>query len=160
MTHLPPVEDAKFDHVAHVAPRIRDLLPLYVDVLGGRFTHGTVNRPLGYRLLHLAFADATKIELMEPTGPGSFLEGFLRRNPTGGLHHITYRVTDLLETVRRAEAAGCAVFAVDVSNPDWKEAFVHPRSGHGVLVQFAQAAADWPRMPDGTTLETVLGTPD
>jgi methylmalonyl-CoA/ethylmalonyl-CoA epimerase len=127
MTHLHLVADAKFDHVAHVAPRIRELLPLYAEVLGGRFTHGTVNHELGYRLLHLGFADGTKVELMEPMGPGSFLQGFLERNPDGGLHHVTYRVTDLLETVRRAEAAGYGVFGVDVSNPEWKEAFVHPR---------------------------------
>ena len=38
MTHLHLVEDAKFDHVAHVAPRIRELLPLYAEMLGGRFS--------------------------------------------------------------------------------------------------------------------------
>jgi hypothetical protein len=29
--------DAVFDHAAHAARRIRDLLPLYGDLLGGRF---------------------------------------------------------------------------------------------------------------------------
>lgn len=147
---------ARFDHVAHVAPRIRALLPLYVDTLGGRFQHGTIDRELGYRLVHLGFADGGKIELMEPLGERSFLDPFLRRSPAGGLHHITYRVDDLLATVERARRAGYEVFGVRTDEPDWQEAFVHPRAAHGVLVQFAQAAPDWPRTPPGARLEDFL----
>lgn len=148
---------AKFDHVAHAAPRIRDLLPLYQGVLGGSFLHGLRNEALGYTTLQLGFADGTKIELMEPTAGSAFLDSFLARNPNGGMHHITYRVPDIDAAVAAAEAQGYDVFGVSRTLPDWWEAFVHPRSAHGVLLQLAQSPPTWPPVVPGVTIETLIG---
>ncbi|MHB1468606.1 MAG: VOC family protein [Solirubrobacteraceae bacterium] len=96
---------ARFDHVAHAAPRISDLLPLYRDVLGGRFSSGAPNEQLGYRTLHLTYANGSKIELMEPLPGSAFLRSFFERNPLGGLHHITFRVPSLDEALAGGRAA-------------------------------------------------------
>jgi methylmalonyl-CoA/ethylmalonyl-CoA epimerase len=152
-----PVEGAKFDHVAHAAARIRDLVPLYQGVLGGRFLHGARNEAQGYTTLQLGFADGTKIELLEPAPGSAFLDSFLARNPNGGMHHITYRVPDIDAAIAAAEARGYHVFGVSRALPDWWEAFLHPRSAHGVLLQLAQSPPHWPPVVPGMTIETLIG---
>jgi methylmalonyl-CoA/ethylmalonyl-CoA epimerase len=47
-----------FDHAAHAAPSIRSLLPIYRDVLGGRFFAGGDNVRVGYRAVQLDFRAA------------------------------------------------------------------------------------------------------
>lgn len=147
---------ARFDHAAHAAPRIRDLLPLYVDALGGRFLYGDTNEAVGFRAVQIEYGDGSKIELIEATEGSGFLDGFLRRHPSGGLHHVTYRVGDLDAAIALAESAGFEVFGVNTERAEWKEAFIHPHAAHGVLVQLAQAPPDWPPR-NRVTLESVIG---
>lgn len=140
----PLAPGATFDHVAHAGASIRELLPLYRDVLGGRFIFGALQPATGYRAVQLGYAADTKIELIDPLPGSTFLDGFLRRNPRGGLHHVTYRVPDLDAAVGAALRAGYEVFGLSRENPSWQEAFVHPRQAHGTLVQFAQSVPGWP----------------
>jgi methylmalonyl-CoA/ethylmalonyl-CoA epimerase len=136
--------EAKFDHVAHAARQIADLLPLYRDLLGGRFTSGAANQELGYRTLHLAYGDGSKIELMEPLPGSHFLDSFFARNPLGGLHHITFRVPSLDAALAAARAAGLQTFGESRELAGWSEAFIHPRVAHGTIVQIAEADDDFP----------------
>jgi methylmalonyl-CoA/ethylmalonyl-CoA epimerase len=55
-----------------------------------------------------------------------------------GLHHLTFKVTDIKAAADRAAALGFSVFGFDDSQAGWKEAFVHPKSAHGVLIQLAE----------------------
>jgi methylmalonyl-CoA/ethylmalonyl-CoA epimerase len=154
---LPVGLQAYFDHAAHAAPRIRDLLPLYAGQLGGEFLYGGDNVRVGYKGIVIGYARGGKVELLEPLPGSSFFDSFFARNPLGGLHHLTFRVTDIRDSLERAQAAGFAMVGANFDHADWMEAFVHPRSGHGVLVQFVQAPADFPRRAPGETLESVLG---
>jgi methylmalonyl-CoA/ethylmalonyl-CoA epimerase len=139
---LPP--GARFDHVAHAARKIADLLPLYRDTLGGRFTTGADSAELGFRTVHITYRDGSKIELLEPLSGSKFLDGFFARHPNGGLHHVTFRVDDLDLAIAAATAAGLEVFGLSRVKPKWHEFFMHPRVAGGVLVQIAQAADDFP----------------
>lgn len=147
---------ATFDHVAHAAPRILDLLPLYRDLLGGVFHAGGANPRVGYRAVQLVFAGGGKIELLEPIDGSTFLDSFFRRNPAGGLHHVTFRVPDIRAAVPAAEALGFDVIGVYYGDPRWQEAFLHPRSAHGVLLQMVEAEPGFPGPRPGSTLESVL----
>jgi methylmalonyl-CoA/ethylmalonyl-CoA epimerase len=149
---LPGVE-AVFDHACVAAPRMRDLLPLYQDVLRGTFCEGGDNIRVGYRALQLRYGNGTRFELMEPLRGSTFLDSFFRRG--GGLHHVTFKVEDLHGAVRAAEAAGYTIVGVYDEDPEWLEAFVHPRSASGALVQFAQTHMFPPARPP-VTLEDVL----
>jgi len=55
-----------------------------------------------------------------------------------GIHHLTLKVTDIEEAITRASALELDVVGIDLSNDGWKEAFVHPKSASGVLVQLAE----------------------
>ena len=122
------------DHVAVAVHRIRDALPLFKDLLGGvPGEHGTGK---GFTYQQLTFPGGT-IELLEPRGDDSFLHRFLASRGEG-LHHVTVKVRDLPRWADRLRAAGLRVVGENYDNPQWRELFVHPKSGHGVLLQFAE----------------------
>ncbi len=150
---------SRLDHVAHAARSIRDLLPLYRDVLGGQYYGGGDNSRVGYRAVVLTFPQGGKVELMEPIGDAGFLDSFLRRNPLGGLHHVTYYVEDIESAISSAEGAGFTVVGTWFERPDYKEAFLHPRSSHGALVQFVQVSSGYTLQGVGSDLESVLSAP-
>jgi len=154
-THAPVIASlgAKFDHVAHAARTITELLPLYRDTLGGRFTTGAASEDLGFRTVHMTYEDGSKIELLDALPGSTFLDSFLERQPLGGLHHVTFRVDDLDRALEAAAAAGLETFGMNRDRPKWHEFFIHPRIAGGVLVQIAQAADDFPPPTSGTIEE-------
>jgi methylmalonyl-CoA/ethylmalonyl-CoA epimerase len=80
-----------------------------------------------------------KIELLESASPDGPLGKFLETRGEG-LHHIAYRVPDVAEALRQAEAAGFRL--IDKEPRRGAEgmliAFVHPKSTGGVLTEFCQ----------------------
>lgn len=127
------------DHTSIALDHIPVALPLFRDVLGGRLVGGDVEG--AFRWVQLVFPGGGKIELLDPTTPDSFVRRFLdARGP--GVHHVTFKVHDLHQAVAAAERGGYEVFGQRDDDPEWKEAFIHPRHAHGVLVQLAQSAHD------------------
>jgi methylmalonyl-CoA/ethylmalonyl-CoA epimerase len=150
---------AIFDHVAHAVPSIRDLLPLYRDILGGEVAGGGFNDWGGHLGVHFTFPGGGRVELLEPIQPDSSSVGrFLERNPRGGLHHLTFKVSDLraaLEVV----TGGYETFGTRVDEPSWQETYLHPRSTGGVLIQLVQSYPGLPPAFD-RPLEEILDEAD
>jgi methylmalonyl-CoA/ethylmalonyl-CoA epimerase len=147
---------ATFDHVAIAGRRIRDMLPLWRDTLGGRFVVGADNPESGWRAVRLELAGIWCLELIEPLAGSTFLDSYLRHRPDGGLHHVTFLVDDVKVAFERFAARGYEPFGAD---QEWLQMFVHPRRAGGVLLQLMRRAhgqpddrADGPAM----TLEDVL----
>lgn len=137
------------DHVSWAVRDIRAALPL-VDMLGGRFYQGADNPRNMFRWVQFRLPGGM-LEVMSPLGEQSFLHRFLEQRGEG-LHHLTFQVEDLSEAARVAEERGFRVTGVHFSE-HWSEAFLHPRSAGGVLIQLAQWEQDvWV----GPTLEEVL----
>jgi methylmalonyl-CoA/ethylmalonyl-CoA epimerase len=124
-----------FDHVAIAAPRLRDLVPLWVDALNGEFQGGGDDTRSGYRTARIAYSGGFAIELMEPLPGSDFFAKFFAKNPTGGVHHITMNVDNHELAYERLMAAGYEPFGRSYEDPRWHEMFVHPKAGHGVLLQ-------------------------
>jgi methylmalonyl-CoA/ethylmalonyl-CoA epimerase len=134
---------AVFDHAAHAVPSIRDALPLYRDLLGGRVYSGGINPWGGHLGLQLRYPGGNKLELLEPVRPDSPSVGrFLATHPRGGLHHLTFRVPDLEHAVAVLTDFGYQPFGTRLDDPAWRETYLHPRQTGGVLIQLVQAAED------------------
>lgn len=127
-----------FDHVAIAAPRMRDLVPLWVDALNGQFIGGGDDTRSGYRTAMIAYSGGFAIELMEPLPGSDFFGKFFAKNPTGGVHHITMNVDNHELAYERLVAAGYEPFGRSYEQPTWHEMFVHPKVAHGVLLQVAR----------------------
>ncbi len=134
---------AVFDHAAIAARRLRDLLPLYQDILGGEFLAGDDNTRVGYRALQLRYPDGSRIELMEPLTGSTFFDKFFAGRGEG-LHHVTFKVPDIHAALAVLERHGVPTTGVYLDDPNWLEVFVHPKVANGVLVQIAQVGRSTP----------------
>jgi methylmalonyl-CoA/ethylmalonyl-CoA epimerase len=135
---------AVLDHLAVGTSALADGWDLFGGVLGGRWAYGG-NSP-GYWWGQLQFAAGPKIELLTPTaGPdAAFLERFLAARGAGP-HHFNFLVTDIEDTLARIQASGIEPVGVNLANPYWREAFLHPRSAHGIVIQVAQPGGPEPQ---------------
>jgi catechol 2,3-dioxygenase-like lactoylglutathione lyase family enzyme len=129
------------DHVALATRDVTPALDLFVGELGGLVLFG--GQGPGFRPMQVRLGDEIEgmnVELLEPwdTEHVDFLERFLARNGEGP-HHLTFKVPDLASALERVRSAGFQPVGVDVSDPGWKEAFLHPREAHGTVVQLAES---------------------
>ena len=81
----------------------------------------------------------SRIELLEPTDDTTGVARFLASKGEG-FHHVCFEVPDLAETLRGLAAAGIELIdTVPRRGAEGPVAFLHPRSGHGVLVELIEA---------------------
>jgi methylmalonyl-CoA/ethylmalonyl-CoA epimerase len=134
------------DHLAIGTQTLTDGWDLFGGVLGGTWAYGD-DSP-GYWWGQLEFAAGPKIELLTPTGgpDAAFLERFLATRGAGP-HHLNFLVTDIDAALARIRAFGIEPIGVNLANPNWKEAFLHPRSAHGTVIQIAQQDGSPPSSP-------------
>jgi len=135
---------AVLDHLAVGTSALTDGWDLFGGVLGGTWAYGG-DSP-GYWWGQLQFASGPKVELLTPTGgpDAAFLERFLAARGAGP-HHFNFLVTDIEATLARIQASGLEPVGVNLANPYWREAFLHPRSAHGIVIQVAQPGGPEPR---------------
>ena len=85
--------------------------------------------------------DNTKIELLHPLGDNSPVQGFLDKNPSGGMHHVCYEVDDILAARDKMKADGMRVLGDGeprLGAHDKPVLFLHPKDFCGTLVELEQ----------------------
>ena len=131
------------DHVAVAMERQADAWPRLVGQLGGEWLSG--GAVVGFDAAQVGFANGMKVEVLEPYAveQNDFLRRFLDRNGPGP-HHVTFKVGDIRGALAEAEQAGYRPVSVDLSDPQWQEAFLHPKDAPGIVVQLAQSGGgEW-----------------
>jgi methylmalonyl-CoA/ethylmalonyl-CoA epimerase len=93
----------------------------------------------GYRYVPFRIAGFT-LELLEPYDPASPIARFLERRGEG-VYQISFMVDDVDAAAATLRAEGLTVLGPRTYDADvvlegcrWKEAFVHPKDAHGVLI--------------------------
>ncbi len=90
----------------------------------------------------------SKVELVQPTDATTGVARFLEAKGEG-FHHVCYEVGDLAATLDRLALAGVELIdAAPRRGAEGPVAFIHPRSGHGVLVELIEACGGpaWTRL--------------
>jgi methylmalonyl-CoA/ethylmalonyl-CoA epimerase len=122
-----------------------------IEFLGGTFVTGGDHLGGIFRWAQFDLKDGSRLELIAPLSPDSFVQRFLDQRGEG-IHHVTYKVSDVEAAAKRAEALGYRTTGLEIAHR-WSEVFLHPAEAHGVLIQLAA----WPDNPwPPTTLEDVL----
>ena len=126
------------DHLGLAVRSLEEASRFYRDVLGCE-CGGTEEVP--DQKVRVAFFQVgqVRIELLEPTADDSPIAKFLEKKGPG-LHHIAYRVADLLVTLASLKSAGVRLIA-ETPRPGahgMQIAFAHPKSTGGVLTEFCQ----------------------
>jgi catechol 2,3-dioxygenase-like lactoylglutathione lyase family enzyme len=129
--------DIDLDHVAIATRDVGPIIAELVGTFGSRVLYGGMN--FGFRAMQLACGDL-RIELIEPHNieQNDFLERFLVANGEGP-HHLTFKTDDIEKLLVRIGKAGYHPVGVNIDNPFWREAFIHPREAGGTVVQVAQS---------------------
>lgn len=130
--------DAQVDHLAVAVYNVASAKPLFVDALGGNFLFAGENAGQGFRWAQFRFPHGGKIELVTPTTKDGFVQRFLDRRGEG-VHHVTLKVPDIARAIEHIRSTGVEPVRISIEAPSWKEAFIHPRDAHGVLIQIAQS---------------------
>lgn len=128
----------KIDHIGIAVNDLKKAIALYGDQLG--FTLAGTEE-IAEQKVRVAFfpIGESKIELLETTDPEGPVGKFIRRNGEG-IHHISFRVSDLEASLKQLQERG--VELID-EKPRYgaggaKIAFLHPRSTGGILVEICQ----------------------
>ncbi|HVA79009.1 MAG TPA: VOC family protein [Candidatus Binataceae bacterium] len=123
----------KLDHIGIAVHNVAEARTFYEDVLGARFMYEAESERAGYKLAEFDLNGLT-IELLEPLGADSFLHKFLATRGEG-MHHLTFNVPDTKAKVTQLVEQGVRVVDETQWSPSSYEAFISPRSSHGVLIQ-------------------------
>jgi methylmalonyl-CoA epimerase len=123
----------KLDHIGIAVRNLAEARKFFEGVLGARFMYEAENERAGYKLAELDLSGLT-IELLEPLGADSFLHKFLDKRGEG-MHHLTFNVPDAKAKAAELRAQGIRIVDATEWSPTSYEAFISPRSSHGVLIQ-------------------------
>jgi methylmalonyl-CoA/ethylmalonyl-CoA epimerase len=138
----PPPQPSRLGRVHHVAIVVRSIessLAFYQNLLSLEL-ETVMDIPTDRVRIAFLTVGESKVELVEPTDDTTGVARFLESKGEG-FHHVCFEVADLAETLLRLEIEG--VELIDTAPRRGAEgpvAFIHPRSGHGVLVELIEAA--------------------
>ena len=127
----------------HVAIAVRDIAKaakVYRDTLGAEVSAAVKQPDHGVSTVFVTLPN-TKIELLEPLGPGSPIDKFLERNPDGGIHHICYDVPDIIaarDTLIKEGARALGDGTPRIGAHGKPVLFLHPKDFSGALVEIEQ----------------------
>ena len=131
----------RLNHVAIAVPDLAAAAALYAGTLGAQVGPAQAEPDHGVTVVFIDLPN-TRIELLHPLGANSPIQGFLDRNPSGGIHHICYEVDDILAARDRLLAAGARVLgsgAPKIGAHGRPVLFLHPKDFNGCLLELEQA---------------------
>lgn len=132
----------RIDHVSIAVKNYEKADQFFRTLLGGIPGAAAEDPVTKYFWQIYSLGDLSRLELMKPTGPGSFLDNFLA-DREGGVHHITMQTPDIQEAKAVLEKNGIPYFGYnEYPTSYWKELFIHPRHAFGVLIQIAEFRPD------------------
>jgi methylmalonyl-CoA/ethylmalonyl-CoA epimerase len=132
----------KLNHVAIVVPDLAAASQLYRDTLGAQVSEPLALPDHGVTTVFVELPN-TKIELLHPLGDGSPVEKFLAGNPSGGMHHVCYEVTDIQGAIDRLVAQGARVLGDGkprIGAHGLPVVFLHPKDFCGTLIELEEVA--------------------
>ena len=130
----------RLNHVAIAVPDLEAAAAQYRDTLGAKVGAPQDEPDHGVTVVFIELPN-TKIELLHPLGEASPINGFLEKNPSGGIHHICYEVDDILEARDALLAKGARVLGngePKIGAHGKPVLFLHPKDFTGTLVELEQ----------------------
>ncbi|MGY6552365.1 MAG: methylmalonyl-CoA epimerase [Erythrobacter sp.] len=140
----------RLNHIGVATPSIADSIAFYRDVMGATKIHEPFD--MEEQGVKVCFVDTpaadgamngTQIELIEPLGEASTINGFLAKNPLGGQHHLCFEVPDIAEARSYFEEQGKRILGpTRIGAHGTPIFFVHPKDMGGMLTEIMETPCD------------------
>lgn len=128
----------RLNHVAIAVPDLQAAAAQYADTLGAKVGPPQDEPDHGVTVIFIELPN-TKIELLHPLGDDSPINGFLAKNPAGGIHHMCFEVDDILAARDHLLAQGARVLGQPRIGAHGKPVlFLHPKDFNGCLIELEQ----------------------
>jgi methylmalonyl-CoA/ethylmalonyl-CoA epimerase len=132
----------RLNHVAIAVPDIAAAAEIYRStfVMGAKVSEAVPQPDHGVTTVFVELAN-TKIELLEPLGEKSPIANFLKKNPSGGIHHVCYEVEDILAARDQMLAKGATITGTGepkIGAHGKPVIFMHPKDFNGTLIELEQ----------------------
>ncbi len=130
----------RVNHIAIAVPDLAAATASYRDTLGAKVSQAQALPEHGVTVVFVELEN-TKVELLEPLGEASPITAFLDKNPSGGMHHICYEVTDILAARDQLAATGARVLGSGepkIGAHGKPVLFLHPKDFFGTLIELEQ----------------------
>ena len=128
----------RLDHIGIAVSNLEETIRLMKEVFGVETSEIRESPKDKVRGAMLDFG-GTKIELIQPTAPDTAVARFIEKRGQG-LHHVAFRAKDSVK--KRLDTLKAKGFQVIDQEPRKgmfeTVGFVHPRSMHGILVEFVE----------------------
>ncbi len=130
----------RIDHIGVVVSDTSEAVALYAALFGLTADPSVEHATEGVRITFLrptiAGTSATTVELLEPTREDTGIARYLAKRGEG-MHHICFEVDNVQSEIARLTAEGYEVLdkAPRRGMHGERLAFIHPRSGRGVLTE-------------------------
>lgn len=130
----------RLNHVAIAVPDLEAAAQQYRGALGATVGEPQDEPDHGVTVVFIELPN-TKIELLYPLGEDSPINGFLEKNPAGGIHHVCYEVDDILAARDRLKESGARVLGSGepkIGAHGKPVLFLHPKDFQGTLVELEE----------------------
>ncbi|MEO9819309.1 MAG: methylmalonyl-CoA epimerase [Paracoccaceae bacterium] len=130
----------RLNHVAIAVPDLEAAMTQYRSALGAKVGDPQDEPNHGVTVVFIELPN-TKIELLYPLGENSPINGFLEKNPAGGIHHICYEVDDILSSRDHLVTTGARILGTGepkIGAHGKPVLFLHPKDFNGCLIELEQ----------------------
>ena len=132
----------RLNHVAIAVPNIGAAAEIYRSTfaMGAKVSKPVPQPDHGVTTVFVELAN-TKIELLEPLGDNSPIANFLKKNPSGGIHHVCYEVEDIYAARDQMIAKGATITGTGepkIGAHGKPVVFMHPKDFNGTLIELEQ----------------------
>ena len=128
------------NQVAIAVPDVREAAKLWQDRFDADVSEPQAEPDHGVTVVFVNLPN-TKIELLSPLGEGSPINGFLEKNPSGGIHHVCYEVDDIYAASAQLVEKGARVLGggePKIGAHGKPVLFLHPKDFNGTLIELEQ----------------------
>ena len=130
----------KLNHVAIAVPDLSAAAEQYRTTLGAKVGDPVDEKDHGVSVVFIELPN-TKVELLHPLGSNSPIQGFLDKNPNGGIHHICYEVADIKQARDQLLSFGARVLGggePKIGAHGKPVIFLHPKDFNGTLIELEE----------------------
>ena len=130
----------RLNHIAIAVTNLDEGIKVYKDTFGVEISKKLALPKHGVTTVFVKVSN-TNIELLEPLGKHSPINNFLIKNPSGGVHHLCYEVSDIDESVECLSNKGYKILGDGIPREGAHGKpviFLHPKQFLGTLIELEQ----------------------